>query len=700
MPRDCPSGFHRLSRVGSLLLTLVLVLAVAPTALADTVAGEVFLRGNFTEVGIHPAASFGTSVAAPAGFHPIGRTQLGFVADVGRDGWAVGTPAQSGDYFLPGSPEEGWSVEWTAGGAERTFGNYGRQGVFQVPQTSLTETSSGSTQSAVWVGTAASGSEQLRITQNVHFDVDDLFFIMSMTLTNVGTVTLDSVEYMRNVDPDQELDIGGGFSTRNYVLYQPERIGVPGRPDLAARPAGNTTDALVMAEGLTYGVPLGLGTVDSRAVVSNEGFANRDPDAILNTPIQPTQGSPNVADQAIVLAFDLGSLAPGQSVSFDYVYILDADDLDDALGALAAVTILQPTGTISGSSVLFQATTDDVPNTTRMDFYAGGILVGSDVTPDGSGIFDTVFSSLPFPDGPLTILARATFSDASTAERIATVTVSNSGPPMAFASPSCTQMAQRTGIPIEISILDPGQPPTRVSFFRQTASTGTIFLREDTSAPFTATVDIDDVPADETIVLIATGTDAASRTTTIQMSCTPGQIAGATGLPATGFPPRRVTELPGIGGTPLLTLPGDLVIEIPSLDLREEIVGIPLGSEGWDVTWLGGRVGYLQSSAFPTTPGNSVITGHVYLSNGLPGPFERLRDLQWGDQVFIDAWGQRYVYEVRQVTTVGSADRSAFRHEELPWLTLVTCQDFDEARDSYRHRLLVRAVLMDVAEAP
>jgi sortase A len=150
----------------------------------------------------------------------------------------------------------------------------------------------------------------------------------------------------------------------------------------------------------------------------------------------------------------------------------------------------------------------------------------------------------------------------------------------------------------------------------------------------------------------------------------------------------------------LLTLPGDLVIEIPSLDLREEIVGIPLGSEGWDVTWLGGRVGYLQSSAFPTTPGNSVITGHVYLSNGLPGPFERLRDLQWGDQVFIDAWGQRYVYEVRQVTTVGSADRSAFRHEELPWLTLVTCQDFDEARDSYRHRLLVRAVLMDVAEAP
>ena len=699
MPRHSNSPFSRLPFVITLLLSLTLALSSAPSALADTVSGEVFLRGNFTEVGIHPAGSFGTSVAAPAGFHPIGRTQLGFVADQGRDGWSVGTPPQSGDYFLPGSPEEGWSVEWTVGGAERTFGNYGRMSVFQVPQTSLTETSAGSTRSAVWVGTATSGSEQLRVTQNVHFDVDDLFFIMSMTLTNVGSVMLDSVEYMRNVDPDQEQDLGSGFSTRNYVLYQPERTGVPGRPDLAARPAGNTTDALVMAEGLGFSIPLGLGTVDSRAAVSNEGFSNRDPDAILNTPIQPTQASPNVADEAIVLAFDLGSLAPGQSVSFDYVYILDAADLEDALGALAAVTIIQPTGTISGSSVLFQATTDDVPNTTRMDFFVGGVLVGSDVTPDGSGVFDTVFSSLPYPDGPLTIVARATFADASTAERTATVTVSNSGPPIAFASPACSQLAQGTGIPISITILDPGQPPTRVSFFRQTASTGTLFLGEDTAAPFTSSVDVDDVPAGETILLIASAVDAAARTTTIQLSCTPEQIAGGGALPGTGFPPGRVTLLPqgGEAASPN-SLPGELELEIPALNLRETIVGIPLGSEGWDVSWLGGQIGYLQSSAFPTRPGNSVLTGHVYLANGLPGPFERLRDLQWGDQVLVYAWGQRYVFEVRQVATVGPSDRSAFRHEEFPWLTLVTCQDFDEARGTYRHRLLVRAVLMDVIE--
>ena len=37
---------------------------------------------------------------------------LGFVADYGRDGWTVGTPAFSGDYFTPGSPFEGWGVEF------------------------------------------------------------------------------------------------------------------------------------------------------------------------------------------------------------------------------------------------------------------------------------------------------------------------------------------------------------------------------------------------------------------------------------------------------------------------------------------------------------------------------------------------------------------------------------------------------------
>ncbi len=36
------------------------------------------------------------------------------------------------------------------------------------------------------------------------------------------------------------------------------------------------------------------------------------------------------------------------------------------------------------------------------------------------------------------------------------------------------------------------------------------------------------------------------------------------------------------------------------------------------------------------------------------------------------------------------------KHEELPWLTLVTCKSYDEKTDSYRYRVIVRAVLIEV----
>ena len=41
-------------------------------------------------------------------------------------------------------------------------------------------------------------------------------------------------------------------------------------------------------------------------------------------------------------------------------------------------------------------------------------------------------------------------------------------------------------------------------------------------------------------------------------------------------------------------------------------------------------------------------------------------------------------------------DRSALRHEEESWLTLITCQGFDEASGEYFWRMVVRAALVEV----
>jgi len=169
-------------------------------------------------------------------------------------------------------------------------------------------------------------------------------------------------------------------------------------------------------------------------------------------------------------------------------------------------------------------------------------------------------------------------------------------------------------------------------------------------------------------------------------------------LPDTGFAPGRVSALPA----PLSDIRprslGDLWIEVPDLDIQIPIVGVPLQEEGWDVSQLWDQAGYLEGTAFPTWAGNTAISGHVYLSDGTPGPFVRLGELLWGDEVIIHAFGQRYRYEVREVESVRPDDLSVLRHEEYDWVTLITCQGYDEQQDAYRSRMVVRAVLMEVTQ--
>jgi hypothetical protein len=37
-----------------------------------------------------------------------------------------------------------------------------------------------------------------------------------------------------------------------------------------------------------------------------------------------------------------------------------------------------------------------------------------------------------------------------------------------------------------------------------------------------------------------------------------------------------------------------------------------------------------------------------------------------------------------------------FRHEEKPWVTLLTCQGYNETSGKYQYRIAVRAVLIRV----
>ncbi|MDK1028876.1 MAG: sortase, partial [Anaerolineae bacterium] len=95
--------------------------------------------------------------------------------------------------------------------------------------------------------------------------------------------------------------------------------------------------------------------------------------------------------------------------------------------------------------------------------------------------------------------------------------------------------------------------------------------------------------------------------------------------------------------------------------------------------------------------GNTVLTGHVWDSWNQPGPFSKLRTLRYGDQFTIQAWGQTYTYEVRENRFMFPKQvNKVFQHQELDWVTLVTCEFYNPFKDNYVFRRAVSAVLISV----
>jgi LPXTG-site transpeptidase (sortase) family protein len=168
-------------------------------------------------------------------------------------------------------------------------------------------------------------------------------------------------------------------------------------------------------------------------------------------------------------------------------------------------------------------------------------------------------------------------------------------------------------------------------------------------------------------------------------------------IPVTGFTPNKVTELnatarPAYNAT-------DLTIEIPVIKVKSSIVGVQQSNGNWDISWLLNRVGWLNGTAYPSWAGNSVLMGHVVDVSGSPGIFFNLKNLNPGEYVFIHDRGYRYTYKVESNKLVQPDDISVFQHEDKAYLTLITCENYDEQTGTYLNRIAVRAVLVDVREA-
>lgn len=382
-----------------------------------------------------------------------------------------------------------------------------------------------------------------------------------------------------------------------------------------------------------------------------------------------TYGSPDPAGRTLLLSGTLSpaqsgyiGLAPAQSRGWwDNLLVRRYTEPEPNVGLGAEYAYADPVISDPKIDSLF-ADNDSSGAPSPGDVLAYSVLISNT---GGSAATGVVFTDTPDPNTSLVV--------GSVTATVGTITSGN--------TPGDTSLA------VSIGLLSPGDAVT-ITFrvliddpiapgvdqvANQGTTTGSNIPPTPTDDPATSN------PADPTVTAL-------------------GRLAPE--LPATGFAPGRITLMPEEPPQARLTDLGGLWLEIPGLALRAEIVGVPLQPEGWDVRWMRDQVGHLEGTAFPTWPGNTVLTGHVVLPDGAAGPFARLGELAWDDAVYIDTPWLRYAYVVRSVRRVAPTDVSALDHETLDWLTLLTCAEYDQASDGYRRRLVVRAVLVAIDLRP
>lgn len=248
-------------------------------------ATPVTLTGDFVKTAVNDVGTLGSG----------GSTSPGLLFD------ATGTGTFGvNDYLTPGTPYDYFGVKSDQTGLK---GN-SNSGFSSITQTSgPTDLSSGTTNSASWSGEYAGF---FKLVNTYTFSDAGQRIDVNTSITAISDLT--GLQFARSIDPDPDVNTFGSYSTNNSL--------------------GDSTKGLAATDwayslGLSTGLPLGLFT--NSAIKHNAGIvadwggsgsAAADPTAIL-AGINNGNG-----DYALALAFDIGSLLAGSSISLDYSYVM------------------------------------------------------------------------------------------------------------------------------------------------------------------------------------------------------------------------------------------------------------------------------------------------------------------------------------------------------------------------------------------
>lgn len=327
---------------------------VVPTSVKAKVEsnknGDVFLGGNYIEVGISKHGSFGTSSAPKdTSFHPYSPIS-GIGLRIDGDGWDADKAPTTGDFFLPGTEEERWILAYYIGGTKYEFpiadrvGNYNSTSWSVEPRVYDASDVESGLLKAVVKGTTKHGVD-IEITY--FFGVGDKMFITDVIITNNGTDDITNARFVRSFDPDMDAEIAGGtYSTYNKVICNP-------KAGDALTEGSDKNYAMVVARGAKTLEGFFFVAFDERARASirtdyglapgsayeeylwDEAKVTTDTKATAEA-LNMTTGNANgysCADVAIALTFDLGTIAKTKSTTLQYHSSLDPK-VENALAGL------------------------------------------------------------------------------------------------------------------------------------------------------------------------------------------------------------------------------------------------------------------------------------------------------------------------------------------------------------------------------
>lgn len=281
-------------------------------------ANGAYLIGNHVEVGIHNHGHEGAPDLPGSNSRTNSTTDvyLGFVANPQMDGWVN----YDGDFFTPGSPENGFGIEINGVNYSNNGTTPSSSGTqYEIPGALSNYQQNGDCISVQWDGSINNVAIKLVYSLNV----TQLYYTTEVTITNNTGSTLNDVYYYRNLDPDNNQQLSFDYSTFNSIVSQPS----PG-----------CEKALVSAtQNTPWDSYIGLAAIGPNFRVCYGGFSNRDGSDIWNATGLGFVGTPGFSvndDIAISLAYKIATLADGASETFQFSVILDQNQIDAAIASL------------------------------------------------------------------------------------------------------------------------------------------------------------------------------------------------------------------------------------------------------------------------------------------------------------------------------------------------------------------------------